>query len=185
MAVQEKLLTAEDLWALPNSNDKRIELARGILVEMPGSGGENTIIAGQMTRFLGNFVYERDLGYVTPADGTFILFRNPDTVRIPDVAYISKARLPEIPKGYIPLAPDLAVEGVSPGDSASEIREKILEYFAAGTRLVWVVYPRLKSVDVYTAVDKLHIVTIDQELDGGEVLPGFKLPLHDLFKNIS
>lgn len=182
MSVQEKLYTADDLWNMPG-NGKRYELVRGVIVEMAGTGGKHTAIAANVVRHLGNFVYDNGLGTVTGADGAYILAE--DLVRIPDAAFISKTRLPPpIPEKFIPMAPDLAVEVVSPGDGAKEVRDKVLEYLQHGTRIVWVIYPEAKNADVYTGLNNWRLIDKDGALDGGEVLPGFTLPLDGLFKNL-
>jgi Uma2 family endonuclease len=184
MTVQEKLYTADDLWAMPGEG-KRYELVKGEIIEMAGTGGVHTVLEARMARLLGNFVDEHDLGYVTGASGAYRLSSDPDTVRIPDAAFIGKARMPSpLPEKFIPAAPDLAVEIVSPGDSALEIREKVLEYLQAGTRLVWVIYPEVQSADVFTAVNAWHVVDKNGALEGGEVLPGFSLPLQTVFQNV-
>ncbi len=184
MTVQEKLYTADDLWAMPGEG-KRYELVKGVIVEKAGTGGVHTILGARMVHFLSAYAIEHDLGYVTSADGAYILSANPDTVRIPDAAFISKARMPvPIPGKFIPVAPDLAVEVVSPGDMASEILEKVEEYFQAGTRLMWVVYPDKRLVYVYQGVKSIQIVGLDGALEGGEVLPGFSLPLQTVFQQV-
>jgi Uma2 family endonuclease len=112
----------------------------------------------------------------------FILHRNPDTVRGPDVFYVRAERLPPtgIPEAFWELAPDLAVEIVSPGDSAEEVREKVRDYLAAGTRLVWVIYPRTEEVVVHTPDGLARTYGQDAVLEHFEVLPGFACPVAEL-----
>jgi Uma2 family endonuclease len=121
---------------------------------------------------------------VTAAETGYVLHRSDDgkdTVRAPDVGFVSKARLPAgLPKGYIPFAPDLAVEVVSPNDKAAEIQTKIGEYLRYGVRLIWVLYPDNQSIVVHTK-EGARTLTVDDTLDGGDVLPGFSLPVRDLF----
>jgi Uma2 family endonuclease len=105
-------------------------------------------------------------------------------VRAPDVGFVAKERLTgPIPDKYFPFAPDLAVEVVSPSDTAQDIREKVLDFLKAGTRLVWVVYPESKTVDVYRP-DGVQVVEINGTLDGGDVLPGFRLALRAVFESV-
>lgn len=134
-------------------------------------------------RLLDPFVLAHGLGEVF-ADGVgYILARGPDLVRIPDVSFIARERLPAgvVPEGFIPGAPDLAVEIVSPGDRAEEIYGKVREYLGAGTRLVWVVWPRYRAVTAYTPDGQVRELGQDDELDGGDVLPGFQARVAELF----
>ncbi len=183
MAVQEKLYTADDLWEM-SRDGKRRELVKGVIVEMSPTGDVHSVVAAQLVRLIGNYVDAHDLGEVAGTDGGFLLATNPDIVRAPDVAFISKDRLVPMTGRYYTIAPDLAVEVMSPGDTASEIRDKVIEYFQAGTRLVWVVYPRSQVVDVYAAADRVTILNIEGVLSGGDVLPGFTLPVRDVFKKL-
>lgn len=185
--VQEKLYTAEDLWELshrPENDSKRFELSEGILIEMSPAGGKHGGIALDLGSFVRSHVKEHNLGYTTAAETGYILFKNPngkDTVRAPDVGFVAAARLPEgLPDGYIPFAPDLAIEVVSPGDSADEIEEKVNEYLRYGTRLVWVFYPKTKTVVAHTPTSMKRL-DINGTLDGGDVLPGFRLAVREVF----
>jgi Uma2 family endonuclease len=185
MDVGTKLLTAEDLWSLPQAEGVRYELADGALIEMVGgTGGLHGILEASIAYHLSRFVREHDLGYVTGASGAFILARNPDVVRIPDAAFISKARMPKpIPDKFLPLAPDLAVEIVSPNDSALELRHKVQDYLKHGVQLVWLIYPDLQTVDCYSA-ERMQSLSGEAILEGGAVLPNFRLPLRVLFADL-
>lgn len=176
----EQLYTAADLWEMSRGDDrKRFELVKGELRAMSPSGGESTIVAANLLGFIIVHVKTNDLGYVTGADGGFIL--DEDTVRVPDVGFVAKDRMPRpIPKKFIPLAPDLAVEVISPTDSASEVDEKIVQYLKAGVKMVWVVYPASRTVMAHSA-DGAYRLDEDAALDGGAVLPGFKLAVRDVF----
>lgn len=186
MAVQDKQrLTVRDLWEiaqLPENVDKRLELRDGVINELSPSFIPS-IIAATFIRIIGTFVVEHDLGYVTGADGGYIL--SEDNVFIPDVAFISKMRLTELPEREVIGPPDLAIEVKSPTDTFKSLQTKAVEYLAYGTRMVWVVYPERKTVEVYTPTGEgnLSVVTldIDSTLDGGDVLPGFKLAVRDVF----
>jgi Uma2 family endonuclease len=177
------LMTAEELWEAPEVPGKRFELVRGELVELPGAGGQHGLIVGTFYLLLQPFVSARGIGQVF-ADGVgYIIARAPDVVRVPDVSFISTARLPEggIPEKYIPVSPDLAVEIVSPGDRAEEVFEKVREYLAGGSRLVWVVWPRRKGVTAFNSEGVYREYGPDDELDGGEILPGFSVRVAELF----
>ena len=114
----------------------------------------------------------------------FILRRDPDLVRAPDQAFVSQARLEANPppeRGYWELAPDLAVEIISPEDRAGEIEEKVRDYLQAGVRLVWLLYPLTRRAHVYAADGSVRVILEERELDGEDVLPGFRAPLAELF----
>ncbi len=186
MAVQEKLYTVEDLWRLSHEADgKRYELDEGELIEMAPTGDIHGIVALWIGYLLVSYVKAHDLGKVTAAETGFILAKNPEVTRAPDVAFIAKARLVPLTGGYFPLAPDLAVEVVSPSEGAAYLRRKADQYLQAGTRLVWVVYPETRLVDVYRPNQPTLTFKIDDTLDGGDVLPGFTLPVRSLFEELA
>jgi len=184
MAVQEKLLTAEEFAQLPKDG-KKYELVKGVVVEVCRPNYIHGKLQASLAYFLNDHVRKQKLGDVITETG-HILARNPDTVRGPDVAFISKDRAKrQEPSGYVPSGPDLAVEIVSPNDTAKEINDKIKEYFQAGTSLIWVIYPDTKEVYVYeNDSTTIQIVRVDSALDGADVLPGFTLALHDLFEDL-
>ena len=183
MAVQEKFYTAEEFWQIarmPENEDRRLELDEGVIVDMGSSSQQNTVIAGRVIYFLNAFVIPNDLGYVSAPDGGFQLA--PNIVRQPDAAFITKARHAKLGGTQFPVAPDLAVEVVSPNE---DVLKKVNEYIHAGVRLIWAIYPQDRIVYVFRPpIDdelRVPILQIDDELDGGDVLPGFKLPVRDLF----
>jgi Uma2 family endonuclease len=181
MLVEEKLYTADDLWEM-SGDGKRRELVRGKLIELMPTGDEHTILSIEVATFFRVFVREHKLpGYVTGESGGFKLQENPDTVRAPDVGYISKERAAQLTGKYFRSAPDLAVEIMSPNDTADEIQAKVLEYFENGARLVWVIYPKTRSVVVHISADESHTYHLNGILDGGDVLPGFTLAVRELF----
>lgn len=182
MTTTEKLVTANDLLAL-SGGGKRYELAHGRLVTMAAAGGKHGQIAITMGGLIWAFVKEKNLGVVMAAEMGFWLGTDPDTVRAPDVAFVATENLPEdgIPDGFCPGPPDLAVEIVSPHDRADEIFEKVNDYLNAGTLLVWVVYPASKLVAEYKSLDESRVLDDTSTLNGGEVLPGFSLPVAQLF----
>lgn len=190
MAVQDRLYTADDLWEiahLPENDDKRFELINGVIYELPPSSPANTIVAGLFVHKFNLYLEQHDLGYVTGADGGFII-SGQENVFMPDAAFISYARVPEFPKKLFPAAPDIAVEVISPSETPRKIRNKVNAYLRGGTRLVWVVYPEDKAIDVYQLAPDggTHIreFTIEDTLDGGDVLPGFTLPVREIFKKL-
>lgn len=177
----ERLLTLEEYERLPDDG-YRDELVRGRLVREPLPGGIHDWVAGNLFRSLDRYAEQHSLGHVA-FDTGFLLSRDPPTVRGPDVAFLSWERIPSEgpPKGFWETAPDLAVEVLSPSNTAAKINDKVLEYLAAGTRLVWVVDPETRCVTVYRSQKDVHVLTIDDALGGDEVLPGFRLPLSQVF----
>jgi Uma2 family endonuclease len=187
MVIREKFYTAEEFWEiahLPEFVDKRLELIEGEIQEMSPAGGEHGEVGGDLFGFIWNHVRQNGLGRVTAAETGYILFKDPDgkdTVRAPDVGFVSSERAPQpFTEKYIPMAPDLAVEVVSPGDSADEIETKVTQYLRYGVRMVIVVYPTTKTVLVHTPTG-LKRLTIEDTLDGGDVLPGFTLKVREIF----
>ena len=185
--ISERLYTVEELWELIGESDdyKLAELIDGELIVVRGSGAVSAILAGSLLTKIANFVYENKLGYVTGADGHFVLATEPKSVAvIPDVAFVRKDRMPKpVPKKFIHLAPDLAIEVISPTDRAKDIRRKIDTYLKYDTELIWIVYPASERIDVYRLSDKTHTETlgIDDTLSGENVLSGFQLSIKDIF----
>ena len=179
-----RLMTAEELWALPEQPGVRYELMRGVPVEVPGAGALHNLIAALVYRLIYEFARTRNLGLVFTDGVAYVLGRDPDTVRIPDASFVSRERIPEsgIPEGFWLGAPDLAVEVVSPNDRADDVHDKVRDYLAAGTRLVWVLWPKSRSVTAYTPDGQARELDAEQELDGGDVLPGFAVRVAELFQ---
>ena len=177
------MTTAEQLAALPDDG-KRHELVNGELHMMSPAGGEHGRIAFQLGLLLGNHVREHQLGVVYAAETGFLLSRDPDTVRAPDVGYLSTARHQQIDneQGFVPFAPDLAAEVVSPHDSFSSVEEKALSWLAAGTQMVLLVDPGNRTLHVYRATDQIAVLEESAELDAGDVVPGWKFAVVELFK---
>lgn len=183
MSVKQKV-TAEDLWEMPEKPGVQYELVQGELVELPGAGALHGLIVELVLRLIGAHARERDLGPVFGDNVGYIIIRNPDTIRIPDVSFVSWERVPEegVPEGYWPFAPDLAVEVVSPNDRADDIHDKVREYLAAGTRAVWVMWPKRRSVTAYSPNGVARELGPGEDLDGGEALPGFRVRVGGLFE---
>ena len=173
--------TEQDVVEIHDREDRLYELADGALVEKT-VGIYESYLAALLGQFLGNFVEERRLGIVLGADGMMRLA--PELVRIPDVSFISWDRLPgrKIPRTAVAhLAPDLAVEVISKGNTRQEMDRKVVDYFTAGVRQVWYIYPVSREVWIYTSPDRPTVLRQDQTLDGGDLLPGFRLVLADFF----
>jgi Uma2 family endonuclease len=178
--------TEADVAAIEAKENRLYELIDGVLVEK-STGYRESLVAGWILTALNVFVMPRKLGFVTGADGIIRLF--PGLVRIPDVAYVSRERLPDgkVPNEPVPqVVPDLAVEVLSAGNTAAEMDRKRGEYFEAGVRLLWIVDPQTRTADVYVPSSK-EPTTLDESssLDGGDVLPGFALELRTLFAGLT
>lgn len=180
--VATHLTTAEDLEAM-GAEDKRFELYDGVLTETEWMGQRHGEIQLEIGAPLHAHVRANRLGRVYPSDTHFILFRNPDTVVMPDVAFVREDRLAPIDArdGYAPYAPDLAVEVVSPSNRLVEISEKIALYQRAGVPFVWLVEPTARSVTVYAPGQEPRTLRKGDTLHGGVVIPGFRLPVADIF----
>jgi Uma2 family endonuclease len=179
MAVQSRLTAKEfdEMAGLPENADKRLEFIGGEVIEVV-SNNYSSVIAARILMAIGVYTQREKLGFVTGADGGYVVSGER---YIPDVAFISKAKQPEPSREtYNSKAPDLAVEVVSPTDALSDIVDKVAGYLAAGT-VVWVVYPDKQQAKVYEPGQPVKTVGIDGALDGGSVLPGFKLLLKDVF----
>ena len=176
--------TEQDVIDLDAHEDRLCELVDGILVEK-AVGIQESCLAGLLIHFLWSFVHPLDLGVVTAPDGMLRLM--PGRIRIPDVSFISWRRLPQrrYPKEPIPdLVPDLAVEVLSESNTEAEMEQKLKEYFFAGVLLVWLVDPEKRTVTVFTAPDQFTRLGERDTLTGGDVLPGFTLPLNQLFAQV-
>jgi Uma2 family endonuclease len=176
--------TEADLIAASLRDDRLCELVDGVLVEKV-MGYRESLLAGLILSLLRAWVYPRRLGLVSGEAGMMRLF--PGLVRIPDVAFASWDR---IPSGRVPtepiagFAPDLAVEVLSESNTPGEMARKCREYFSAGVRLVWLIDPATRTATVFTALDQATTLSVEDTLDGGDLLPGFRLPLRDCFAEL-
>ena len=174
------MLTANELMRLHMPN-KRTELVRGRLNVREPTGLRHGAIAGELTVRLRNFVAGRSLGIVVAAETGFKIFSDPDTVRAPDVGFIRADRVPRpLPRGYAAVAPDLAVEVLSPDDRAGEVLDKVGDWLTAGCRLVWVLDPERRIARVYRADGSESLVSIDGSLDGEDVVLGFACSIAEI-----
>lgn len=174
--------TEQDVIDIAQNEDRLCELVDGVLVEKT-MGNYESYLAGLLVHFLNAYAREHDLGYVLTTDGMARLA--PGLVRIPDASFVSWNRLPDrrVPRDAIAkLAPDLAVEVLSKGNTKKEMSRKLEDYFAAGVRLVWYVDPKGATVRCFTSPQDSVLVKAPGFLEGGDVLPGFSLPLKTLFE---
>ena len=176
-------MTAEQLYELPDDG-LRYELLRGTLVSEPVPSRLHGRTVTRLSKLLSNYVDPRRLGVVYTGDTGFVLARQPDTVRGPDVAFLSAQRERETKneRPYIPGAPDLAIEVLSPNDRTREVLGKVSDYLAAGCRLVWVVNPAREEVSVFRSPFAPRILTGEHVLEGEDVLPGFSVTVAELFE---
>ncbi|MBI5301933.1 MAG: Uma2 family endonuclease [Chloroflexi bacterium] len=183
MITQTQLITAEELERIPQ-NDAHVELVKGAIVKMPPAGHEHGEVALAIGSLIRDFVRRNKLGKTYGAETGFILSRNPDTVRAPDAAFVSTARAAQQTRrtGFFDGAPDLAVEVVSPEDTVGEIDAKVIEYLEAGVRLVWILHPRTRTITVYRSLDDVRVLTANDSLDGGNVLPDFTVSVKEIFE---
>jgi Uma2 family endonuclease len=189
MTIQQKLVTAKEFFEMGDTldPDKRYELFDGEIVEMPPPNRINSFIAGLILTALNIFIQQNKIkGYAFGADGGFALTDN--DVCIPDVSFIFSERMPKMGNMKAIIAPDLAVEVISPSETPRKVNTKTTLYLNTGTQIVWNVYPTEKVVEVWTkgAGEKLEMLafTIEDTLDGGDVLPEFTLALRDIFAQI-
>ncbi|MBI2877666.1 MAG: Uma2 family endonuclease [Candidatus Tectomicrobia bacterium] len=182
MDVSARPMTAEELIRLPDEG-KRYELIEGELRVMAPGGARHGTIAGTLCGLVSAHVRAHNLGVVCAAETGYRLKRDPDTVRAPDLSFVSHDRIPPqgIPDSYWDLVPDLAVEVVSPSDTADEVLEKVGVWLAAGTRMVWVVHPKTRTVTSYRSLKEIRVLTAEESLEGEDVVPGLSLRIGDLF----
>ena len=180
--VTTKLTTADELLAMPDDG-WRYELIEGVLVRMSPSAPEPGTIASVIVARLVVFVEPRGLGRVFTAEAGFVLARDPDTVVAPDVAFTRAECLPPRRewRHFLP-PPDLAVEVVSPSDRGTNVADKVARYLAAGVPLVWIFWPDPRTVSVHAPGREAITLGEGDELDGEDVLPGFRLPVADVFR---
>ena len=182
LAAEPKLLTAADLLRL-HSQGVRGELLRGVLIEKMPSGEEHGELAMYIGTLINVFARPKGLGRVIGSDSGVILERNPDTVREPDVAFISYRKRPRGVRNtrYTQAIPELVVEIRSPGDSAAELDEKARMWIGCGVLVVWAIHPDARTVDVYRADGSATALGERDTLDGGAALPGFSCPVSEIF----
>jgi len=185
-AVLEKTIvrkmSADEFAASPFAETH--ELIRGELFLIMPAGFLHGTIANRISKAISNFVDDNDLGIVAAAETGFRL-NNHSNVGA-DVAFVGKENLARfgVPESFFPTAPDLAVEVVSPSNSSEEISTKVEDYLSSGSRLVWIVYPKRKVIVIYRTNNTVSFLHETDELDGEDVLPGFRCPLAKIFGNL-
>ncbi|MDT5156407.1 MAG: hypothetical protein QOH51_764 [Acidobacteriota bacterium] len=190
MSTTTRLITADELEEMPHrdehGNDCRLKLIRGELKVISPTKPIHGIVCARVTIKLGSFVADNDLGETFGAETGFVVEHDPDTVLGADGAFVSHKRLAAVANfdKFFPFAPDLAIEVLSPSNTVREINEKIAFYFAAGSLAVWVFNPKKRTAAVYTSPSEARILNEQDTLEGGDVLPGFKLELSKLFANL-
>ena len=183
MSITQSLLTAEDLLAMPHG-EGRYELVCGELLTMSPASFEHGLITMELAASLQTFVKKNKLGRVFAAETGFLIQQNPDTVRAPDIAFVTTQKFSRSARktGYWPGVPDLAVEVVSPNDLWTNVQSKALMWIEAGTSLVWIVDPRQKQITVFESLDKITAFKSDQTLKAPDLLPGFSLLVGEIFE---
>jgi Uma2 family endonuclease len=183
MSTTTKQMTAEELSRLP-ADGFRYELVEGELRQISPAGYDHGALAARLAGALIQHIEGGDLGEVCGSDTGFKIKTAPDTVRAPDVAFIRQERIAQVGdrEGYGDGAPDLVVEVISPNDKVSEVEEKVQEWLEAGSALVWVISPRMRTVTVYRSQHEILVLTENDMLDGGDTVPGFQYPVARLFK---
>lgn len=180
--VATRQLTAGDLFAM-DPGAGRFELVGGELREMSPAGAAHGAVGSRLTIRLGGFVEAKGLGHVFATETGFIITSEPDTVLVPDVAFVSNERMSRqsIGDGFVPFAPDLAIEIESPSNRTGELLAKVASYLAGGSREVWLVQPAHRSISRFRPAAPPETFAPGDVLAGGDLLPGFQLSVDDLF----
>lgn len=181
------LRVTEEEFAMMDFGENRVELVNGEVEIMAPAGWEHGKLSSELGWLLRSYTKQNPVGEIVGAETGFRLA--PGTVRAPDVGVVLSERIQALREqsgqtnfpGFLPLAPDLAVEIISPGDRAADVSDKVADYFAHGTRLLWFFYPATRSVHVYTSPTQITILDSSQTLDGGAVLPGFSCSISEIF----
>ncbi len=173
-------ITGEELYRMGDLG--RTELVRGVIVPRSPTGYPHGRVENQIGRLLGNFVSAQGVGEVVSGEVGVYTHRQPDTVRAPDVAFISNERLAQVKsKSYLDVAPELIVEVMSPDDAWGELMDKLEEYFAIGVRLIWVADPRKQRLYVYRSTTEVRQLNVGDTITGEDILPDFSVPVAELF----
>ena len=178
-----KPITAEELLEM-DAKGKRGELIRGVFCPVMSAGEEHGAIVSNLVILLGVVVKPNRLGRILASDSGVQVETDPDTVREPDIAFISSERRPpgSVVKGYTEIPPDLVVEVVSPSDSMREVNDKARMWVDAGVRLVWVLWPETKMIEVHRSGEPVVTLRENDTLTGGEALPQFSCPVAEVFE---
>jgi Uma2 family endonuclease len=175
--------TAAELYEAAGNDNRRYELFRGDLRMMSPAGGRHGRIANRLAWLLSNHVLANRLGVVLAAETGFLIETNPDTVLAPDVAFVRSERYQSIENevGFVPLAPDLVIEVLSPSDRYSRVESKVLAWLDAGCRLVLVVDPESETIQAMLSRQQVQIYRAAESIDCSVAVPGWQLALADVF----
>jgi Uma2 family endonuclease len=182
MSTTTQTMTADELFQMPDDGF-RYELVKGELRKMSPAGTEHGAIIFNLSILIGQYLKANNLGQGFGAETGFKIASDPDTVRAADIAFVRSERIPGtgIPKNFWQIAPDLAVEVLSPGDTFDEVYGKVEDWLAAGTRAVWIVSPKRRNVTVYHSLADVKTYSENDELKGGDVVPGFRCKVAEIF----
>jgi Uma2 family endonuclease len=183
MVETKRAMTAEQLARLPSGRGERYELIHGELRTMTAAGFLHGQVVSEAHGIIWSFIKPRKLGGLVGAETGFKLERHPDHVRAPDIGFVARERLPALRQrsGFLELAPDFAVEVVSPNDTWSELREKVADWLAHGTKVVWVLDPPTRTAEIWRTDGRIDRRAGDDEMDAEPVLPGFRCRVSELF----
>jgi len=184
MGATTRPMTAEELFELPDDG-QRHELVAGEILDMTPTFYDRSFIVGAIFKQIVLLTAGKIPGNLT-VESSFLIARNPDTVRIPDIALVTQERINAsgIPRTFYAGAPDLAVEVISPSERAAEIEAKITEYLLAGTQIVWVVQPMTRTVTVHVPNQSPRLLTVNDTLDAGDLIPELALPVRDILSAV-
>lgn len=184
MSVKQKLVTAEELWEMPEAPGKRFELVDGEVIEVSPAGDLHMAIVEIVYKRLDRFVEQHNLGLVRFDGLGYVIKRGPDQVRVPDVSFVAWEGVPEgePSEWFWEGPPTLAVEVVSQDDLALDFRDRVYDYLEAGTQQVWVLWPRRRRISVFSPNADTRELGPDAVLDGGSLLPGFSVRVGELFE---
>ncbi len=175
--------TANQLAKMPQDGN-RYELVEGVLNMMSPAGGRHGRIAGVVFRLLANHVVDNDLGVTFAAETGFLITTNPDTVRAPDAAFVCQDKMNQLEddSGFLPFAPDLAVEFVSPNDTFADVENKAFSWLDAGTQLVLIVEPKSQTAHAYRSRRNIRVLKSGEEIDASDVVTGWNVAVTEIFR---
>jgi Uma2 family endonuclease len=182
MSTEVKLMTADELLAMPDDGFV-YELINGELIKMSPPGHEHGLVTMNIAGPLYDYAKKKNLGQVYAAETGFLIEQNPDTVRAPDVAFVRRERIEKAGpvQGYWIGPPDLVVEVLSPSDTVRRVEGKVAQWLKSGARTIWVVSPKMHAITVYRSLTEIVVLTENDTLDGGDVVPGFQIPIAEIF----
>jgi Uma2 family endonuclease len=182
MSTEVKLMTADELLAMPDDGFV-YELINGELIKVSPPGHEHGLVTMNIAGPLYDYAKKKSLGQVYAAETGFLIEQNPDSVRTADVAFVRRERIEKAGQvqGYWIGPPDLVVEVISPSDTVRRVEGKVAQWLKSGARRIWVVSPKMHTVTVYRSLTEIVVLTKNDTLDGGDVVPGFQIPIAEIF----